>query len=112
MEKEAVSKRIGDIIGEIAKLVNTLYAMDTADILNYAENFGALSTDAALRTEKVTCLLRNLVFATANVRKEDYMVSAAGAQGIGVGYEGGVLDGTGRGPDAEKGAGEQPGNRP
>lgn len=65
--------------------------MDTTDIQRFPDNYEVLSLDAALRAEKITCQLRNLIYATTTIHKGDYMVSAAEAQGIEVCYEEGIL---------------------
>ena len=53
MERKHLSQQIGQILDDLARLSNTLYAMGTADIQRYPDNYEVLSTDAALRAEKI-----------------------------------------------------------
>ena len=66
--------------------------MGTADIQRYPDNYEVLSTDAALRAEKVACDLRHLIFSTTGVKKVDYLGSACEVQGIEVVYENDILE--------------------
>ena len=56
MERKIISHRIGSILDDISRLSNALYAMDTTDIQRYPDNYEVLSTDAALRAEKIGVL--------------------------------------------------------
>jgi hypothetical protein len=91
MERHIITKRIGEIKGDISRLSNALYAMDTTDIQRYPDNYETLSTDAALRAEKIACRLRHLLYASTSVRKEDYLLSAGAAHGIEISYENEIL---------------------
>lgn len=55
MSKQPLIKRVSAIQDELQRLNNALYAMSTADIQRYPDNYEALSTDAALLAEKVAC---------------------------------------------------------
>lgn len=92
MERRIISQRIAEVLDDIPRLSNALYAMDTTDIQRYPDNYEVLSTDAALRAERIACRLRGLVYATTSVRKEDYLVRAAEAHGIEIGYEDGIME--------------------
>ena len=59
MERKVITSRIAEIMRDISRLNNTLYAMDTTDIQRYPDNYEILSTDAALRGEKIACQLRH-----------------------------------------------------
>ena len=50
--------------------------MDTTDIQRYPDNYEVLSTDAALRAEKIACRLRHLIYSSTTIRKGDYLTSA------------------------------------
>ena len=54
MERKHLSQQIGQILDDLSRLTNTLYAMGTSDIQRYPDNYEVLSTDAALRAD---CLL-------------------------------------------------------
>ncbi len=91
MDRKTVSKRIGNIIGDIARVTNALYAMDTTDIQRYPDNYEVLSRDAALRAEKIVCQLRSLIYVTTSIRREEYLISAAEVHGIEINYEQEIL---------------------
>jgi len=92
LDRQIINKRIEGITNDIEKLVRTLHAMESIDISQYPENYEMLSTDAALRSELITCRLRNLIYGTAGVRKADYLASAGIVQGIEIKCENGILE--------------------
>ena len=81
MNRAIISQRITSILAEIERLNNALYAMNTTDIQRYPDNYEVLSTDAALRAERITCRLRHLIYATTSIKKEEYLRSAETMQG-------------------------------
>lgn len=92
MDRADLSRRISSILSEITRLTNALYAMNTTDIQRYPENYEVLSTDATLRAERIACRLRHLVYLTTNIKKEEYLTSAAVMQGIEIDYSDGILN--------------------
>lgn len=66
--------------------------MDTTDIQRYPDNYEILSTDAALRAERIACRLRHLIYSSTTIRKADYLQSAGAILGISVSYEKEVLE--------------------
>jgi hypothetical protein len=66
--------------------------MNTTDIQRYPDNYEVLSTDAALRAERITCRLRHLIYATTSIKKEEYLSSAATMQGIEIYDNSGILE--------------------
>ena len=92
MNRAALSQRISSILDDIQRLNNALYAMNTTDIQRYPDNYETLSTDAALRAEQIACRLRHILYATTNVRKEDYLTSAALMTGIDIQYNDGIME--------------------
>ncbi|MFQ7748947.1 MAG: DUF6100 family protein [Eubacteriales bacterium] len=64
----------------------TLYAMDTTDIQRHSDNYEILSTDAALRAERIACRLRHLIYSAPPSRGRAFQ-SASVAQGISIAYE-------------------------
>ena len=92
MNRAIISQRITSILAEIERLNNALYAMNTTDIQRYPDNYEVLSTDAALRAERITCRLRHLIYATTSIKKEDYLRSAETMQGIEIHEHGGILE--------------------
>jgi hypothetical protein len=79
-------------MGDISRLSNALYAMDTTDIQRHPDNYEILSTEAALRGEKIACRLRNLLYTSTNIKKEDYLISAGLIHGINIKYENGIFE--------------------
>lgn len=92
MNRAIISQRITSILAEIERLNNALYAMNTTDIQRYPDNYEVLSTDAALRAERITCRLRHLIYATTSIKKEEYLRSAETMQGIEISENAGILE--------------------
>ena len=55
------------------------------------DNYETLSTDAALRAERIACRLRHLIYSSTTIRKGDYLKSASVMHGITITYENEVL---------------------
>jgi hypothetical protein len=92
LERNIISQRISQILNEMSRLSNALYALDNTDIEKYPDNYEMLSTDAALRSELITCRLRHLLYASTNVKKQEYLTSAGVVQGINICNENGILE--------------------
>lgn len=92
MDRQIINKRIEGITNDIEKLVRTLHAMESIDISQYPENYEMLSTDAALRSELITCRLRHLIYNSTNVKKVEYLASAGIVQGIEIKCEDDILE--------------------
>ena len=92
MDRAVLSQRITSILSDLNRLTNTLYELNMTDIQRYPENYEVLSTDAALRAEKITCRLRHLIYSTTNIKKEEYLSSATVMQGIEIKYENEILE--------------------
>ena len=76
LERQIISKRIAEIKNSISLLNNTLYRLDLTDLKHHPDSYELLSTDAALRSERITCRLRHLVYATTMVGRKEYLNSA------------------------------------
>jgi len=92
MERQLITKQINDIKNDIIRLNNTLYALDMTDIHRYSDNYEILSTDAALRGEKIACRLRHLIYSSTGIKKEEYLNSAGIMHGIEIKYENGIME--------------------
>lgn len=92
MDRTIISRRIGDIRNNLARLENNICAMDSLDIQRYPDNYETMSTEAALRAEKIACQLRSLLYASATIPKEDYLLKAGDAHGIEIGFEHGIVE--------------------
>ena len=82
MEKNIITKRIENLKRDNEKVTQTLIAMDGTDLEHQAENFKQLAIDAALRSELITCRMRHLLYDYTDIRKPEYLTSAAAVQGI------------------------------
>ena len=92
MDRNMVTRRITDIRKELLKLQNDVCAMDSVDIGRYPKHYEALSTETALRAEKVACRLRSLIYASSNVTKTEYLARAVDVHGVRVAYEEGIME--------------------
>lgn len=92
MNRAELSKRITTILTEITRMTNTLYAMNIADIQRYPENYALLARDAACRSEAIACRMRHLLYESSGIKKRDYLLSAADAQNVTVGYHDEALE--------------------
>lgn len=91
MNTTIIFQRLQGVEDEINKLNNILFALKTTDIQRYGANYEELSTDAALRAERIACQLRNLVYITDFTGKSTYMKLAANAQDIHISLEDEIL---------------------
>ena len=92
MDRKMISAQVGEILNSLSRLNNNICAMDTLDIQRYPENYEIISTEAALRAERIACRLRNLLFASTGVPKRDYQIRASEAHGIEICYADGILE--------------------
>lgn len=92
MDRKMISAQIGELLNSLSRLNNNICAMDTMDIQRYPENYEVISTEAALRAEKIACRLRSLLFASTGVPKREYLLKASEEHGIEIGYEDGILE--------------------
>ena len=92
MNRAELSKRITAILTEITRMTNTLYAMNMSDVQRYPENYALLARDAACRSEAIACRMRHLLYESSDVKKRDYLLSAADTQGVKVGYHDEMLE--------------------
>ena len=87
MERQIITKRIDEIKNDISLLNNTLYSLNLTDMQRFPDNYEFLSTDAALRSEKITCRLRHLIYSGTRITKAEYLNSASVIHGIEIKYE-------------------------
>lgn len=92
MNRTVLSQRISRIQSDLEKLSNTLCAMDNTDIEKYPDNYEMLSTDAALRSELITCRMRHLIYSSTALRKSEYLTAAGVVQGIGIACQDDILE--------------------
>ena len=91
MNRNIISQRVMDALGDLERLKYMLRAIDTLDIQRYPKNYETMSTDAALLSEKITCKLRSLIYASTTLKKLNYLTKAASAQEVQVSCQNGQL---------------------
>lgn len=91
MNRNLISQRVFDVLGDLEKLKYQLRAIDTLDIRRFPKNYENMITEAALLAEKITCKLRSLIYASTELRKPDYLVRAACAHDVQITYTEGIL---------------------
>lgn len=91
MNSKILFHRLESISDEIKRLQNSVFALQSTDFEEYRNNYEELSTNAALRAERITCQLRGLVYGANSRSKEKYMKQAALAHGIDIQKEGEIL---------------------
>lgn len=82
MEKDLISRRLASISNDICRLNGTISDMENLAALRSFEEYAVLSAKAARAAEWVAIRLRNLVYATTLVRKQDDQLQAADTMGI------------------------------
>lgn len=90
-EKQTRFYRIQSIEDDLNQIKNILFVLKSTDICKTRNNYAKLSMDAALKSENITCRLRNLVYGNNQALKKTYMDSATEAQQIIVNRENNIL---------------------
>lgn len=86
-----IFQQVQNIEDELRKLQQQLFTLQSTDLSNSKDQYESVSTNAALRAERITCQLRNLVYIANPYRKESYLNLASNAQGINISSENDVL---------------------
>ena len=92
MERQIISKRINEILGDLARLSSELRALSSADPKEHADNYEQLSVDAALRSERIACRIRHLIYTSIQPKKAEYLRAAAVAHGIEITQNNGIIE--------------------
>ena len=90
MNKDFILKRLASISNDIRRLNETIGDMEQEATLYSFRDYAALSTKAARAAEWVAIRLRNLVYATTLVPKQDDMRQAADTMGIKIEWQDGM----------------------
>ena len=90
-ERNIIYQRLTAVQDTIQRLQNVLFALGNTDIRENPRRYQELSMDAALRSERITCQLRNLVYATDDGKRGNYLSQAARAQHISICQQQGIL---------------------
>lgn len=92
MNKINLYSRIKDFEAEVSYLMNSLYTLRNTDITKQSDIFQSLSTNIALRSERVTCQLRHLVLVPATISKAEYMMKIREKHDTHISYENDILE--------------------
>lgn len=92
MDRTLIFHRIGEVLNNLSRLNSHVCAMDSLDIQRYPENYETMSTEAALRAEKIACQLRSLLYASTSIPKREYLLKAGEVHGIDIHYEDGIME--------------------
>lgn len=90
-EKQTRFHRLQIIEDELNQLINTIFLLKSTDIDSFKSPYGKLSMEAALKSERITCKLRTLVYGNNQVAKDVYLDSAIITQNISVHTEDNIL---------------------
>ena len=90
-ERKIIYQRLTAVQDTIQRLQNVLFALGNTDIRENPRRYQELSMDAALRSERITCQLRNLVYATDDGKRGNYLSQATRAQHISICQQQGIL---------------------
>ena len=91
MNSKTLFQRFECISDEIKRLQNSIFALQSTDFEEYRDNYEELSTNAALRAERIACQLRSLVYVSNSKSKENYMKQAALAHEISIQKDGPLM---------------------
>lgn len=92
MDNKAMKTRIRSISRDMEQMKQTLIDLRATDMESDPEAYQKLSAAAAVKGEIVTCRLRHFLYDFTLVSKDDYLLSAAKAQGIAITEEDGIVE--------------------
>ena len=90
-DKNMLFKRITEVSDEITRLKNIVCSLAMTDIQRFPENYEIMSTEAAIRGEKIACGLRHIIYSTTNIKKTELMAKTAEAHEIEIKYADGIF---------------------
>ena len=82
MSAKEYNRRLTEARAAVARLENTLQALQTANPERYAANRQQLSIQAAYQSEELTCHLRHLVYRLPETDRQRYLEGAMPAAGV------------------------------
>ena len=91
MNQLALSNRVQNIALLLSRMEKTILSLNTMDAELFPQEYLELCTEAALLSERVTCYLRNIVYATSCSDRSVYLQRAASVQGIKIIYDANTL---------------------
>ena len=90
MDRRILNLRLQRIEDELPKITNAILAMRITDTEKYPLNYEEVSTDAAIRAEKIACSLSGLIYAANIVPKATLMEKTVQSHGISISQEDGM----------------------
>lgn len=92
MVQNEMTRRITHIRRLLERIEQIIYSLGKLDAELYPNEHLTHCTEAALLCERVTCLMRNIVYATSGQRRGIYLGHAANTQGINIMYHEGIFE--------------------
>lgn len=91
MNQLTLSNRVQKIALLLSRMEKTVLSLNTLDAELFPQEYLDLCTEAALLSERVTCYLRNIVYATNCDGRTPYLQRAASVQGVKIIYDEDIL---------------------
>ncbi len=87
MNREMISSRLDGITADLETLRCHLRAIDSLDIQRFPKTYKDMLEQGSLLAEKLTCKLRSLIYASAEIPKQVYLEKAAAEFEVELQYE-------------------------
>ena len=84
MNKKIIEKRVSDLWDDTVMIGQQIMLMSKAEQYEDPEVFQNIVSEAALRSELMTCRMRHLLYEYTNIRKPNYLAKAAEMQGMAI----------------------------
>jgi hypothetical protein len=94
MEQKIILQKIANINSELTSVLNILKSIGTWNMDLFPALYQSLTVEAALKTEKTSCSIRHLIYASAGIPKRELMKKVADVHGIDIKYDGGIFTAT------------------
>ena len=82
MDKKIIQKRVSDLWDDTVMIGQQIMLMSQAKQYDNREAFQNIVSEAALRSELMTCRMRHLLYEYTGMRKQNYLKEAADMQGM------------------------------
>lgn len=91
MNQLTLTSRVQKIALLLSRMEKTVLSLNTLDPELFPQEYLDLCTQAALLSERITCNLRNIVYATSCGGRVAYLQRAAAVQGVKIFFDAGIL---------------------
>ena len=91
MNQLALHTKVQNVAQKLSRVEKIILSLSTMDAQLFPQEYLDLCTQASLLSERITCMLRNIVYATSGNSRTQYLQRAASVQGIKILYTEGVL---------------------